>query len=65
MPKLPKAREVGKVLNSLGYALSRQSGSHAIFKNKEGKRIVVPVHGSKEISVGVFLSILSDLDMSK
>lgn len=65
MPKLPKVREVEKVLKSLGYTLSRQSGSHAIYKNVEGKRIVLPVHGGKEISVGVFLAILSDLDMSK
>lgn len=65
MPKLPKAREVEKLLKSLGYTLSRQSGSHAIYKNKDGKRIVLPVHGGKEVSVGVFLAILSDLDMSK
>ena len=65
MPKLPKAKEIVKVLHSFGYTLSRQSGSHAIYKNKEGKRVVVPVHGGKEISVGVFLAILSDLDISK
>jgi predicted RNA binding protein YcfA (HicA-like mRNA interferase family) len=65
MPKLPKAKEVEKVLKSLGYTLSRQSGSHAIYKNKEGKRIVLPVHGGKEISVGVFLAILADLNMRK
>ncbi len=65
MPKLPKAREIERVLRSLGYELSRQSGSHAIYKNKEGKRITLPVHGGKEISVGVFRAILSDLAMSK
>ncbi len=65
MPKLPKAREVEKVLRSFGYSISRQSGSHAIYKNGEGKRIVLPVHGGKEISVGVFSAILSDLDISK
>lgn len=65
MPKLPKAREIERVLRSLGYELSRQSGSHAIYKNKEGKRITLPVHGGKEISVEVFTVILSDLAMSK
>lgn len=65
MPKLPKVREVEKVLKLLGYVLSRQSGSHAIYKNKEGKRIVLPVHGGKEISVGVFSAVLADLDMNK
>ena len=57
MPKLPKAREVEKVLRSLKflrYQLSRQSGSHAMYKNSEGKRIVPPVHGGREISVSVF-----------
>jgi predicted RNA binding protein YcfA (HicA-like mRNA interferase family) len=65
MPKLPKAREIEKVLKSLGYVLTRQSGSHAIYKNQEGKRVVLPVHGGKEISIGVFSAILSDIDMSK
>ena len=61
MPKLPKAREVEKVLKAHGYLLSRHSGSHAIYKNNEGKRIVLSVHGGKEISVGVFGAILRDL----
>ena len=65
MPKIPKAREVERVLKSFGYELSRQSGSHAIYKNNEGKRIVLPVHGGKEISIGVFMAILSDLNISK
>lgn len=64
MPKIPKAREISKVLQSLGFVLVRQSGSHAIYENLETKvQAIVPVHGGKEISIGVFKRILRDLDL--
>lgn len=65
MPKLPRARDVEKVLREFGFVLSRQSGSHAIFKNSSGKRVVLPTHGGKTISPGVFLAVLRDLEISK
>ena len=65
MPKLPRAKEVEKVLHRLGFELARQSGSHAIYKNVTGKRITLPVHGGKSISVGVFGAILKDLEINQ
>ena len=43
MEKLPRvtAAEAIKVLESAGFFLVRQSGSHKIYKNKEGKRVTV------------------------
>jgi predicted RNA binding protein YcfA (HicA-like mRNA interferase family) len=40
MPKLPRltAREICSVLEKLGFSIARQSGSHIIYKNAEGKR---------------------------
>ena len=44
MPKLPRltAREIISVLEKVGFSLTRQSGSHMIFKNAAGKRATVP-----------------------
>src|SRR6266849_6485932 len=44
MPKLPRltAREICSILEKLGFSIARQSGSHRIYKNAEGKRATVP-----------------------
>jgi hypothetical protein len=34
-------------LKSLGFLIARQSGSHMIYKNPEGKRATVPFHAAK------------------
>jgi predicted RNA binding protein YcfA (HicA-like mRNA interferase family) len=43
MPKLPRvsARQIIAVLEKTGFSLARQSGSHMIYKNSEGKRVTV------------------------
>lgn len=64
MPKIPKPKEITKIISTLGFVLIRQSGSHAIYENKTSKiQIVIPVRGSKEISIGVFKKILRDLEL--
>ena len=64
MARLPKAKEVVRVINKLGFALVRQRGGHAIYRHSNGTRITVPIHGSKEISPAVFRQILRDLDIT-
>jgi predicted RNA binding protein YcfA (HicA-like mRNA interferase family) len=46
MPKLPRltARQIVVVLEKIGFSLTRQSGSHMIYKNSAGKRVTVPFH---------------------
>lgn len=41
--KLPRitAADVVKFLEKIGFFLSRQSGSHKIYKNRDGKRTTV------------------------
>lgn len=65
MPKLPRPKEVEKVLRRLEFRSVRQSGSHVIFKDSSGKRITLPIHGGKTVSPGVFFSILKDLNMNE
>jgi len=64
--KLPRvtAAEVIKTLEKTGFFFSRQSGSHKIYKNKEGKRVTVPYHAGKMLHPKVLINILRDADMT-
>ncbi len=66
MPKLPRltAREIIAVLEKSGFVLSRQSGSHMIYKNAAGKRATVPFHGPRTLHPKVLKSILRDTGLS-
>ena len=65
MSKFPRltAKEVIAVLEKLGFYLSRQSGSHKIYKNSEGKRVTVPFHGNKALHPKILKSILKDAEI--
>ncbi|NJL82790.1 MAG: type II toxin-antitoxin system HicA family toxin [Chloroflexaceae bacterium] len=60
--RLPRvsATEVIKVLEKIGFTLSRQSGSHKIYRNAEGMRVTVPYHGNTTLKLKTFKSILAD-----
>ena len=66
MAKLPRltADEVIRVLERVGFFLARQSGSHKIYKNAEGRRVTVPYHREKTLHPKVLQSILRDADLS-
>jgi predicted RNA binding protein YcfA (HicA-like mRNA interferase family) len=64
--KLPRmtAAEVIKVLERASFSFSRQSGSHKIYKNREGKRVTIPYHSGKILHPKVLASILRDADLT-
>lgn len=65
LPILP-AREVLKALNSAGFQISRQSGSHIILvKFADGKKFTVVVPRHDEIAKGTLLSIIAQSGLSK
>jgi predicted RNA binding protein YcfA (HicA-like mRNA interferase family) len=66
MPKLPRlsAREICSVLEKLGFSVTRQSGSHIIYKNAQGKRATVSFHTAKILHPKVLKSILRDAGLS-
>lgn len=66
MPRLPRltARPIASALERAGFSLSRQSGSHMIYKNAAGKRATVPYHGAKVLHPKVLKSILRDASLS-
>ena len=64
--ELPRitAREIIAVLEKVGFLFIRQSGSHKIYKNSEGKRVTVPFHGNKILHPKVLKSIIKDAEIS-
>jgi predicted RNA binding protein YcfA (HicA-like mRNA interferase family) len=64
--KLPRltAIEIIRILEKHGFDLARQSGSHKIFKNSEGKRTTVPFHASKVLHPKLLKSILKEANLT-
>jgi len=64
--KLPRvtAREVIRVLEKIGFRVVRQSGSHKIYKNEEGRRITVPYHAGKILHPKLLKQILKDANLT-
>lgn len=64
--KLPRvnASDAIRALEKAGFFLARQSGSHRIYKNAEGRRVTVPYHSGKELHPKILKSILRDADMT-
>lgn len=64
--KLPRitAREIIHVIERKGFYLSRQSGSHMIYKNNEGKRTTIPFHASVILHPKIIKAILKDSEMT-
>ena len=60
--KLPRitAKEAIRLIEKSGFSFVRQSGSHKIYKNKEGRRVTVPYHTGKILHPKLLKSILSD-----
>ncbi|CAD5932837.1 type II toxin-antitoxin system HicA family toxin [Planktothrix agardhii] len=53
-----KAKDFIKVIENLGFYFDRQKGSHALYKNSYGLRVVVPIGNINE-RIAIFVS---DLD---
>jgi len=64
--KLPRvtASDAIRALERLGFFFSRQSGSHKIYKNKEGRRATIPYHSGKILHPKVLANILRDADLT-
>jgi len=59
------AHQIRKVIESKGFFLSRQSGSHMIFYNEKGVRITIPNHASKIIHPKILKHILKDANIKE
>jgi predicted RNA binding protein YcfA (HicA-like mRNA interferase family) len=65
-PRLPRitAADVIRVLEKIGFVLTRQSGSHRIYKNNQGRRVTVPYHTGKTLNPKLLKSILNDAGLT-
>ncbi|MGR3310127.1 MAG: type II toxin-antitoxin system HicA family toxin [Candidatus Brocadiales bacterium] len=63
LPRVTAANTI-RVLKRVGFFLTRQSGSHKIYKNEQGKRVTVPYHSGKILHPKILSSILKDADMT-
>ena len=60
-----KARALIKALEQDGFELRRTSGSHRVYKHKDGRRIVVAYHHlSETIPLGTLYSIIEEAGWS-
>lgn len=64
--RMPRATasQIIKVLEKTGFVLSRQSGSHMIYKNDAGLRATVPFHGAKILHPKILKSIMREADLT-
>ena len=64
--KLPRvtANEMIKIVEKMGFHFIRQSGSHKIYKNNEGKRVTIAYHSGKILHPKIIKSILVDVGIS-
>ncbi len=63
-PKV-KAKEFIKVIEKLGFYFDRQKGSHAIYKNIDGKRVIVPIHSGQDLKQGTLMGMIQDIGIDK
>jgi len=63
LPRINAEKMIG-VVERCGFFLTRQSGSHRIYRNKKGKRITIPYHSGKILHPKLVSSILNDLEIT-
>ena len=57
MPKLYSSKEILKVIGKFNFTFISQKGSHAKYKNNDGRTVIVPM-AKREIPIGTFRSII-------
>ena len=61
--RMLKARDIKRVLRSLGFQEIRQSGSHIFFQHADGRTTLVPQHGGEDIGRGLLRQILREVEL--
>lgn len=57
------ATDVIRVLEKIGFTLVRQSGSHKIYRNSEGRRVTIPYHDTEILKIKTLKNILNDANL--
>jgi len=62
--RLVAYRELAKVAEAAGFRWVRREGSHNVFRNAEGRIVVIPDHGSQVIVRPLLRKILREMSLS-
>ena len=68
MAKLPRltGKELGKIVEKLGFKFDHQTGSHMIYKHPDGRKTTIPHHSGEEIGPGLLNKIIKkDLGITR
>jgi predicted RNA binding protein YcfA (HicA-like mRNA interferase family) len=60
-----EGKQVVAVLETFGFVVERQRGSHLFLKHADGRATVVPVHAGESIGPGLFSKILRDVELTR
>jgi len=60
LAKLPQlsGKDLGKIVEKLGFVYSHTTGSHMIFKHPDGRKTTIPHHSGEKIGPGLLNKIL-------
>ena len=58
------ARDFQKAARKLGFAKTRQTGSHERWNHPDGHAVTIPLHGGREIGPPLFFKILRQLGIT-
>jgi len=58
------ARTMEQVLRRLGFARTRQRGSHVFYRHPDGRTTTVPHHRGRDLSVPLIRAILADVQLA-
>ncbi|MFQ5846635.1 MAG: type II toxin-antitoxin system HicA family toxin [Candidatus Methylomirabilales bacterium] len=62
--RLVAYRQLSKMAEAVGFHWVRREGSHNVFRNAEGRIVVIPDHGSQVIVRPLLRKILRDMGRS-
>jgi predicted RNA binding protein YcfA (HicA-like mRNA interferase family) len=62
--RLVAYRQLSKVAEAVGFHWVRREGSHNVFRNAQGRIVVIPDHGSQVIVRPLLRKILRDMGLS-
>jgi len=61
----PRAREVERLIERLGFVFQRQEGSHRQYEHQDGRHITIPFHGGRDLNRDVVRSIVLNLEITR
>jgi predicted RNA binding protein YcfA (HicA-like mRNA interferase family) len=59
-----KPQEVLRILETIGFVVVRQRGSHIQLRHDDGRATTVPMHKGRDISPGLLRKIAGDINLT-